>query len=556
MVAIAGSRRQQPERFMANFVKARKGTKVAAVAGVHLFLTLVVRAAGAHYPCLDSWQKQNSEAEAHLDRGLELAQTGELQPAEDELRLAMRLKPDDAEILSSLATVLAIETKLEESTHLFERALKLNPGDLRSRRHLAANLYQMHRYAEAGQNLKIVLKVAPADPQAGILLGLISEATGDYPAAVAMLASFPALTREQPEAAVALAQSYYRTGNSAKAVAILNALAKGTLGPQGALLAAQVADQARDFVTAERLLNGIPAESPDRSAALYRLATVKFHAKQYDECDRILQGLLSTGTKNDEVLRLLGWCYHRRKLDEEAIATFRRAIQLMPAKERNYLDLGALLLEQRKFTASLELANRTVNAFPHSGNALALLGSIEFAMERFTDAVITYSRAIERDRNDTEVLRRLAKAQAAAGMSDQAEATLRDAIQRFPGKASFEVDLAEILLKKNDWSSSSQIPAEQLLRAAAKHDPMMAEAQSQLGELALRQGRTALAVSHLENAVKLSPESARAHFALARGYRQAGRMEEAERETSLYEKLKQEGANEVPTPAPDAAPSE
>jgi hypothetical protein len=33
-------------------------------------------------------------------------------------------------------------------------------------------------------------------------------------------------------------------------------------------------------------------------------------------------------------------------------------------------------------------------------------------------------------------------------------------------------------------------------------------------------------------------------------------MEEAERETSLYEKLKQEDANEAPTPAPDVAPSE
>jgi hypothetical protein len=45
------------------------------VAGVHLFLTLLAAAAGANSPCLDSWQKQNSEAEAHLDRGLELAQT-------------------------------------------------------------------------------------------------------------------------------------------------------------------------------------------------------------------------------------------------------------------------------------------------------------------------------------------------------------------------------------------------------------------------------------------------------------------------------------------------
>ena len=491
-----------------------------------------------------------------MDRGLELAQGGDLPASENELRLALRLKPDDAEILSSLATVLAIEKKFEESTLLFERALKLNPADLRSRRHLAANFYQLHRYAEAGQNLKIVLKSEPADPQARIMLGLVSEAIGDYATAVAMLVSFPGLASEQPEAALALARSYYRTGDQEKGAAVVAGLANGPLGPQGVLLGAKVADDMRDYATAEKLLNAVPADSPDHGTALYRLAAVKFHAKQYDECDKILQGLIRDGTKNDEILRLLGWSYHKRKRDEQAIATFRQAIEYKPTEEINYLDLGALLLEQRKFSAALELANRTMGAFPNSADALVLVGSVQFATEQFTDAVNTYSLAMNLDRDDAELAHRLAKAQAAAGMSDQAKVTLRDAIRRFPQKAPFEVELAGILLKENDWNASSQSQAESLLRAAAKHDPLMAEAQSQLGELALRQGRTAAAVTHLENSVKLSPDSARAHFALARGYRHAGRLEEAARETSLYEKLKQEVAAEPSKPTSDAASSE
>ena len=530
--------------------------KIPALVGLYLCLCVLGQTAGANPPRVGWWQEQSQGAEAHLDRGLQLAQAGQLPASENELRLALRLKPDDAEILSSLATVLAIEKQFEESTLLFKQALKLNAGDLRSRRHLAANLYQLHRYAEAGQNLKVVLKSEPADPQARIMLGLVSEAIGDYGTAVAMLASFPGLAGEQPEAALALARSYYRTGAKEKGAAILAGVANGPMGPQAGLLGAKVADDMRDYETAEKLLNAVPAEAPDHGTALYRLAAVKFHAKQYEECDRILQKLIGAGTKNGEILRLLGWSYHRRKQEDKAIATFRQAVEYEPTEERNYLDLGALMLEQRKFSAALELANRTVTAFPTSAHALALEGSVEFATERFIDAAKSYSRALKLDRNDPEIVRGLAKAQAAAGMSDQAKATLQDAIQRFPQKAPFEVELAEILLKESDWNAGSQSQAELLLQAAAKHDPMMVEAQSQLGELAVRQGKTGVAVIHLENAVKLSPDSARAHFALARGYRRAGRLEEAARETSLYEKLKQEGTDEPSKPTSDAASSE
>jgi tetratricopeptide (TPR) repeat protein len=491
-----------------------------------------------------------------LERGLQLAQSGELPLAENELRTAVKLSPYDAEAVSSLATILAIEKKLEESTSLFERALKLSPSDLRSRRHLAANLYQLRRYSEARQNLKVVLKVEPNDPQARLLLGLISENTGDYATAVSMLKSFPSLASEQPEAAVALAKSYYRTGEAGKAAHCLRSIASGPLGAQGALLGAQVADEMRDYATAESLVNGVPADSASFSAAKYRLAIVKFHTKQYEESERILHGLIGAGGRNGEILRLLAWCYHNENRDEEAIRTFREAVQIDPQEERNYLDLGALLLEQRKFSVATEFANRTVNAFPASANALVLLGSVEYASERFTDAVKTYSRALALDRSHEEAILGLAKAQAAAGMGLEAKDTLEEAIKHFPGKASFELQLALLLLKENEENGNSQARAESLLQAAAKHDPMLVEVQSQLGELALRRGQTALALGYLENAVRISPESARVHFALARGYRRAGRVEEAARETGVYEKLKKQDTSGTMSPFSNAPPGD
>ena len=69
---------------------------------------------------------QNTDAESREDRGLELAHAGDLAGAESQLRAAVALAPKDAEFLSNLATVLAMEKKLEDSANFFERALKLD----------------------------------------------------------------------------------------------------------------------------------------------------------------------------------------------------------------------------------------------------------------------------------------------------------------------------------------------------------------------------------------------------------------------------------------------
>jgi Tfp pilus assembly protein PilF len=496
-------------------------------------------------------ENQADAANSHVQRGLELARTGDLESAERELRKAVESNPADAAALSSLATVLAMEKKFDESTVFFTRALKINPGDLRSREYLAANLWQSHRYVEAKQSLKIILSTNPDDAQAKLLLGMVSENSGDYVTAAAMLAGVPELTLGHPEAAVALAKSYYHLGKRDKAADSLRAMVGGSTGNDGLLLGAQLADEMRDYDTAQLLLARIPPGSSEVGLARYRLALVKFHAGKYKESETILQDLRNAGQQTGDVLRLLGWCYQRQNHSDQAIAIFREAVRLNPSDEQNFLDLGTLLLENRSFGPALELAKRTTDAFPASANALRLLGSIQLASEQFTDAMKTYSRALSLDPHNIAGILGLAKAQAGAGMEKEALATTENASRKFPGNAELELELALLLLKQGEaGDTNSQARAEQLLRAATKHDPALPEPQIQLGELGLRRGEIAVALEHLQNAVKLSPDSARAHFSLARGYRRAGRNEDAAKETALFDKLKK---SEAPRPAPSSA---
>ena len=64
------------------------------------------------------------------------------------------------------------------------------------------------------------LEHQPADGQAKIVARAGFRKTGDYATAVAMLEAVPDLVRDQPEAIVALAKSYYRTGSAAGAAGL------------------------------------------------------------------------------------------------------------------------------------------------------------------------------------------------------------------------------------------------------------------------------------------------------------------------------------------------
>jgi len=482
---------------------------------------------------------QRAEAEAHAERGAEFARQGNLDSAEAELRQAVKLAPADPEVLSTLGTVLALQKKLEESSGIFRKALQLRPNDLTMRRYLAANLWQLHLYREAKENLQIILRQKPDDKGAELLLGMVSENMGDYATAARMLGSVPDEVQKQPESVAALARSYYHLRETEKARATLTQLSSNPLGPQAAFLGAQIADEMQDYPTAEKLLASIRATFPDPPRLGYTLALVEYHADRFDQSQSILEKLIKSGSKTAPIFNLLGWCYHKQARPTEALQALEEAIQLAPGEEANYLDRSKILVAQHSLPSALKSAKQTTEAFPHSVPAFELQGLVEVGMGQFTDAIRSYTQAVQLDSSRPDGILGLAQAQFASGLSKDASTSFETGIKKFPKDARFKTQYAVMLLKQSETGdATAETRAEQFLRSALLLDPSLPEAHYQLGNLALQKGRIAEAQQHLEQAIKLDAHSGPAHFALARVYRRLGRQQEAAHEMELYESLK------------------
>jgi tetratricopeptide (TPR) repeat protein len=487
---------------------------------------------------MQTFAQKPDSAETHLDRGLDFAHASKLSEAETELQLAAKMAPGNSEVWSTLGTVLAMQKKLGESTQAFRKSLKITPGDLTVRRYLAANLWQLHLYPEARTNLLVVLKSKPNDAGTKLLLGMVSENMGDYATAARMLASVPQEVGKQPESVAALARSYYHLEQKDKARVALTHLSLSS-GPQAAFLGAQIADEMQDYETARKLLTSVRSTFPDGPKLEYALALIEYHDRQFARCQKILQCVMASGNKTASMLSLQAWCDYKQGQKSEAVDAFEEAIKLAPEEESNYFDLMKMLMDQHSLPRALQIARRTTSAFPNSANAFEWQGSVETAMSQFTDAIGSYTQAIQLDSSRSNGLLGLAEAQSSAGMSKEADASFESGLKKFPKDPRFKALYAVLLLKQ---SESGDVPADsrakQLLRDALALDPSLAEAHYQLGNLALKQGHMAEAQQHLERVAELDASNAQGHFALSRVYRRLGRTEDAAHEMKLYEKLK------------------
>ncbi len=482
---------------------------------------------------------QQSEAESHLQRGLNFAQAGQLSSAEAELRQAAKSAPANPEVWSTLGTVLAMQQKLAESTAAFRQAVKLDPANLISRRYLAANLWQLHQYPEAKTNLQIILRAKPDDAAAKLLLGMVSENSGDYTSAARMLASVPEEVHKQPESIAALARSYYHLQQKEKARATLKQLSEHPAGSQAAFLGAQIADEMQDYETARNLLLPIRSTYPDHAKLEFTLALVAYHAGQFAECQSILQGLFTSGNQTASALNLQGWCYQKQGKRSEAVESLKQAISLSPTEEANYLDLTKVLVQQRSLPRALEVAKHTTEIFPNSADAYESRALVEVEMGQFTDAIESYTHASQINPSQPKILLGIAQAQAGAGLIKEAFASFEAGLKEFPKDARFKASYAAVLLKQADSGDmQAEVRANQLLREAIVIDPSLADAHYQLGNIALNHDQIAEAEKHFKEVARLDPNNPQGHFALARVYRRLKRQEDADREMKKYEELK------------------
>jgi tetratricopeptide (TPR) repeat protein len=485
-------------------------------------------------------EQSSSQAQLHAEKGIQASRTGDLPTAEQQLREAVKLAPNDPFFLSTLGSILGMEQKLPEASLCFEKAVKIDPSNVEVRRHLAATQWQLGRFIEARKNLEYILSRDPNDKPALLLAGMVAENLKDYSAAAKWLSKVPELVDQRPEAQLALGRSYYKLGQQEDARKILGKISGKPADAKFVFWAGQEAFLAQDFDTAEALFLSIQPSYADQASLGYAIARVQYQTRRYVQAQKTLSDLTAQGLASGDIYSLLGWCQFRQGQFDEAVRTLERAIKLEPQKEGYHVDLGTILAGRRqKLTAALQVAKVAAQQFPDSYQTYQLKGLVETRLAHYQDAVQSYLRAQKLNPSAADVNVGLAVAQWGAGLKEEALATFERGLQQFPKDPEHLQEYARVLSKMSEQGDgAAEVRAISLLKKAIVMDNSQPEPFYQLGSLELAKGNAQEAVELLKQAAELDPKSSKVHFALSRALRRLSRQEDADKEFQLYESLK------------------
>ena len=484
---------------------------------------------------------QNLSPQDHASLGIALAREGKLPEAEHELREAVRAAPAVAPYRAQLGSILGLQGKWKEALESFQKAIDLAPENLDFRRETAAVQWQLGLMPSAEKNLQYVLARHPGDSGALLLMGLVRERTGDYAQAAQLLDSQFESVISQPDRTVALFHSIVQSGQSDKITKIVDVLklhSKDKPWTNATVRCTQIAAMGGDLQTSEALFALIPDEDSGRPVAGLQLARLLYTRAQVSQAKELLLQLAKNGVVSADLQALLGNCFESERQPGLAVQAYQRAIQADPSRIDYYEDLISLLLYLRKTSDAILLVNHALEIAPDDPRPWVWKGNVDLQRNAQKDALESYRHAVKLDGSNADAVVGIAAVYFATGQSDAAIAEYQAGISRFPNDARFYVACAEMLLASPD-SLKLQAQAKSLLEKAVKLTPQSAEAHYLLGQLAMQQSRLKDAETEFSLSLQSDPDRSKAHFALSIVYRRMGRTDDATREFALYQSLKQ-----------------
>ena len=165
------------------------------------------------------------------------------------------------------------------------------------------------------------------------------------------------------------------------------------------------------------------------------------------------------------------------KLDE-AVACYRRALELKPDFAEAHNNLGVALKDQGKLDEAVACYRRALELKPDFAEAHNNLGNALKDQGKLDEAVACYRRALELKPDYAEAHNNLGMALKDQGKLDEAIACYRRALELKPDFAEAHGNLGSALEEMGDLQG-----AEDSFRAALRHNPRFAFAHYKLAEL-------------------------------------------------------------------------
>jgi len=255
---------------------------------------------------------------------------------------------------------------------------------------------------------------------------------------------------------------------------------------------------------------------------MHLLGVLAHQAGKLDEAVACWRRALELRPDYAETHNNLGIAFKAQGKLDEAVAAYRRALELKPDYAEAHNNLGVALQAQGKPDEAVACYRRALQLQPDYAEAHNNLGGIFQQQRKPDEAVACYRRALQLKPDYAKAYYNLGVALQAQGQLDEAVACYRRALQLKPDFAQAHYSLGHALQNQEKLDE-----AVACWRRTLHLQPDHAQAHYNLGIALLNQGKLDEAVAYGRRAVELQPDYAQAHSSLGVALQAQGQLEEA-----------------------------
>ncbi len=462
------------------------------------------------------------------DKGLEL------------LRPLLKAHPSDSKVLNLAGLACTGKGDLKQANDYFRRALQSNPGFVPSLKNLGINEYNLHDLTEAGKYLEQAFQRSPDDPVVNLYLGEVAFAEYDFKRSSELLPHAQQFLARDPDLKSHLAVSLLQTGRKSDGLVLLDALDPGSLSAASqftvglSLAQSGLPDRAIPYFELLR------QHYPNSYNAAYNLVVCYIGAKKFPEAISLASQLVTQNRETEELDNALAEAYEGNHETERAIAALRRAIELNPQDEDNYLDFANLCINHRDFDNGLKVIAVGLNVLPDSSRLTFERGVLYAMQDRFDLAETDFQRSslLSPETNFGTV--GMGVTYLETGNASKAIDLLHRRLNQNPNDASLLYLLGEALMRNGAKAGEAQYAeAGASFEKSVRLNPDLCLPHVALGEIYLDEERFDNAIVQLERARAIDPKEKSAYSHLAVAYRRSGKTEDAKRILNMLKDLHQ-----------------
>ncbi len=348
---------------------------------------------------------------------------GQIEPARLQLEDALKTRPDFVSAREVLARIYLVKPDAPKALQAADELLQLDPKNLTGHLTRSAALLALKETDKARQELEVISKLFPQNPDARYQVGLLAWQDKDFKKAEQTFGSL------------------YRDNHDTR----------GLMG-----ITETMASENRLDDAIKEMDKAVAAE-PDRQDLKLARANLFVRAQRYDEAIATFKALLEKQPGSADLLFRLAETYRRKGDINLAADTFRKSSQAAPTNTLPLMQLGLILETIGPADQAKAVYEQILKLEPNNPIALNNLAYRKAEEGLDLDSALTMAqRARQLQPNATAMADTLGWIYIKKNMSGEAERIFKELVTKDPNNSVFHYHYGMALMQKGDKATAKR----------------------------------------------------------------------------------------------------